>query len=333
MNRLLLLLGLAGLLLVAGCRKDDVVDCAPAPTPAPTSALDDFTRRNGVPVQTFVLGLSSIISTFPQVVTTSGGANILLPANGFLLPNGSMATGTAEARIREIYSVPDMVLSNMPTTQGGSRKLLISGGEFSIQVWLNGVRLRLAPGARVVVRSPVPAGAAGGLQKLWQQPATRLLGDSAGWIPPTPIAPSGFPSPSDTIRIVSTPPVYQTPIPLDSVSWWNIDRLWSIYQTAPVGLITVQVPTIPAGSTGSTRVFLRATGLNGLARLYPTNSAQTSWSASMPAGASMVAVVLQSVNSQLYFGAQSITTQSGLVVTPALTAVSEADAVRLIRLL
>jgi outer membrane protein assembly factor BamB len=323
MNRIFCLLGLAGLLLLAGCRKDDVVDCAPATAP---NALDDFVRRNGAPVQTFALNLGNI-GTFPQVVVTSGGAGIQLPANGFLLPNGSAATGTAQARIREIYSVADMLLSNMPTTQGGSRKLLISGGEFSIQVWQNGVRLRLAPGARVVVRSPVPAGAASGQQLLWQQPDTRLLGDSAGWVPPTPLPPSSFPSASDTIRITNTPPVYQTPIPLDSVSWWNIDQLWALYRNTPVGNVTVQVPA----NTGSTQVFLRTVGLNGLARLYPSNAARTSWSASMPTGANMKVAVLQSINGQLYFGTQSITTQSGLVVTPTLTAMSEADVVRLIR--
>lgn len=328
MNRLLLLLGLAGLL--AGCRKDDVVDCTPAPN-ATSTELDGFTRRNGVPVQTFTVPLG-IIGTIPQVVTTNGGANITIPTTSFLLPNGNIATGNAQVLVREIYSVSDMVLSNMPTTQGSSRKLLISGGEFSIQVWQNGVRLQLAPGlARVVVRSPVPAGAAGGLQTLWQQPSTLLLGDSAGWVPPTPLPPSTFPSPSDTIRVISSPPIYQTPIPLDSVSWWNIDRVWNLYQTAPVGIIVVQVPAIPAGSTGSTRVFLRATGLNGLARLYPANATQTSWAAALPTGASMVAVVLQSINGQLYFGTQVITTQSGLTVTPPLKAVSEADAVRLIR--
>jgi hypothetical protein len=325
MNRFFLLLGLAGL-LVAGCRKDDLVDCAPVAT----SALDEFTQRNGAPAQAFTVPLG-IIGTIPQVVVTSGGASITIPTTSFLLPNGAMATGPAQVRVREIYSVPDMVLSNMPTTQGGSRKLLISGGEFSIQLWQNGVRLRLAPGARVVVRSPVPAGVAGGQQSLWQQPDTRLVGDSAGWIPPTPIPPSNFPSPSDTIRITGTTPVYQTPIPLDSVSWWNIDRLWGLYQTAPMGTVTVQVPAVPAGGTGSTRVFLQATGLNGLARLYPITVAQTSWSASLPTGASMKAIVLQSINGQLYFGTQSITTRAGLTVTPTLTPMSESDAVRLIR--
>ncbi|RZK53240.1 MAG: hypothetical protein EOO59_12685, partial [Hymenobacter sp.] len=312
MNRLLLLLGMAGLLLAAGCRKDDIVDCAPSSN-ATNTALEDFTQRNGVPVQTFtvLLGPNNAI----QAVTTSAGARITFPASSFLLPNGTPANGPAQMRVREIYTVPDMVLSNMPTTRGGSRKLLISGGEFSIQVWQNGVRLRLAPGAtRVTVQSPVPTGAASGQQTLWQQPSTRLAGDSAGWIPPTPLP--GLPASNDTILVTGTPPIYQTPIPLDSVSWWNIDQLWRLYQTAPVGMVTVQVPAIPAGSTGATRVFLRATGLNGLARLYPANAALTNWAASMPTGAGMVAVVLQSINGQLYYGTQPLTTRSGLVVAP-----------------
>jgi hypothetical protein len=325
MNRLFCLLGLTGLLLVAGCRKDDVVDCAPV---ASNLSLQEFTQRNGVPVQTFSLTLGSTAQAV-QTFTTSGGARISFPAVGFLLPNGTAATGAAQVRVREIYSVPDMVLSNMPTQEVGTRRLLISGGEFSIQLWQNGTRLRLARGsARVVVNSPIPTGASTGQQLLWQQLPT-LVPDSAGWSIPAPQLPT--PAPNDTIRVTGTPPVYQTPIPLDSVSWWNIDRLWTLYQNAPVGYVTIQVPAIPAASTGSTQVFLRVVGLNGLARLYPSNAARTNWSTSMPTGASMKVAVLQSINNQLYFGTQSITTQSGLVVNPTLTAMSEADVLRLIR--
>lgn len=322
MNRLFLLLGLAGLLLAAGCRKDDLVDCAPTSN---SSSLTDFTRRNGVPVQTFSLALGSTAQVV-QTFTTSAGARISFPSAGFLLPNGAAATGLAEVRIREIYSVPDMVLSNMPTQEIGTRRLLISGGEFSIQVWQNGQRLRLAAGAgRVVVTSLVPAGAASGQQLVWQRLATTVP-DSAAW---------SRPASGDTVRTTTFPngqsPIYTMPVALDSVSWWNIDRLWSLYQNTPVGTVTVQVPAVPAGGSGSTQVFLRVVGLNGLARLYPTNAARTSWATSLPTGASMKVAVLQSINGQLYFGTQSLTTQSGLTITPTLTAVSEADAVRLIR--
>jgi hypothetical protein len=297
------------------------VDCAPASS---NLTLREFAQRNGAPVQNFTLTLGPTTSN--QQITTNGGATITLPGSRFILPNGTAATGTAQVRVREIYSVPDMLLSNMPTQVLGTRRLLISGGEFSIQVWQNGTRLRLAAGSsRVMVNSLIPAGAASGQQLVWQQ-LTTAVPDSAAW---------SQPATRDTVRTTTSPtgisPTYNMPIPLDSVSWWNIDRLWSLYQTASVGTITVQVPAIPAASTGSTQVFLRAVGLNGLARLYPTNAAQTNWSTSMPTGASMKVAVLQSINGQLYFGTQSITTQSGLVVMPTITAVSEADALQLIR--
>jgi hypothetical protein len=321
MNRLFCLLGMAGLLLAAGCRKDDVIDCAPA---TPNSTLKEFTKRNGAPAQNFILTLGPNAGS--QSITTRAGAIITFPSSSFILPNGAAATGTAQVRVREIYSVPDMLLSNMPTQEVGTRRLLISGGEFSIQVWQNGTRLRLATGSpRVVVNSPVPVGAASGQQLVWQQLAS-IIPDSAAW---------SQPATRDSVRTITSPNgiplTYRMPVPLDSVSWWNIDRLWSLYQNASVGIITVQVPAIPATSTGSTQVFLRAAGLNGLARLYPSNTTQTTWLTSMPTGASMKVAVLQSINEQLYFGTQSITTQSGLVVMPTITAVSEADAVRLIQ--
>jgi hypothetical protein len=322
MNRLFLLLGLAGLLLAAGCRKDDLVECAPTATS--NLSLQEFIRRNGVPVQTFSLTLGP--TTGNQTVTTSAGTTITFPGSRFTLPNGTAASGPAQVRVREIYSVPDMLLSNMPTQVLGTRQLLISGGEFSIQVWQNGTRLRLAAGSsRVIVNSIAPIGAASGQQLVWQQLASPTP-DSAAWSRPSTL---------DTVRTTTFPngiaPVYSMPIPLDSVSWWNIDQLWSRYQSAPIGTIVVQVPAIPAASTGSTQVFIRAVGLNGLARLYPSNTVKTNWIAQLPTGANMVTAILQSVNGQLYFGSQPLTTQNGLVVTPTLTAVSEADAVRLVR--
>ncbi|MBJ6143958.1 hypothetical protein [Hymenobacter sp. BT559] len=321
MNRLFLLLGLAGLLLAAGCRKDDLVDCTPATS---NLSLQEFIKRNGVPVQTFTLTLGP--NSGNQTLTTNAGATITFPGSRFILPNGTAASGSAQVRVREIYSVPDMLLSNMPTQVIGTRQLLISGGEFSIQVWQNGTRLRLAAGSsRIVVNSIAPVGAASGQQLVWQQLANPTP-DSAAWSRPGTL---------DTVRTNTFPngvaPVYSMPISLDSVSWWNIDRLWSLYQSAPVRTITVQVPAIPAASTGSTQVFIRVTGLNGLARLYPSNTAKTNWVAQLPTGANMVVAVLQSVNGQLYFGSQPLTTQNGLVITPTLTAVSEADAVRLIK--
>lgn len=304
MNRLFLLLGLAGLLLAAGCRKDDLVDCAPG------SALKDFARRNGVATQTFTINLGQ-----SQSITTQAGAVITFPANSFLTSANSLATGTAQVRVREIYSVADMVLSNMPTSMAGYRDMLVSGGEFNIQVW-GAQRLRLQAGSSLTLQSPIPANQDTTQQYIWKQTAAVLATDTAGW------------QWANGLRAQSLPGLYRSLIPLDSIGWWNIDQFWHAYSSSAVASVTV---TTPANLLTDTRVYLRPVGFNGLARVAPTNTTGVSWRTTMPAGADMIAVVLQSVNGQLYYGTQRVTIQNNLVIVPALAAVSDADAVRLIR--
>jgi outer membrane protein assembly factor BamB len=306
MNRLFLLLSLAGLLLAAGCRKDDVVDCAPVSSNSP---LKDFTRRNGVATQTFTINLGQT-----QSLTTRGGAIITFPAASFLTSTNSVATGTAQVRIREIYSVADMVLSNMPTSLTRYGNMLVSGGEFNIQVW-GTQRLRLQAGSSLTVQSPIPPDQDTTQQYIWKQTAAVLASDTAGW------------QLASMLRVQSLPGLYRSLIPLDSIGWWNIDQYWHAYRTASIASVTIITPANPLTDT---RVYLRPVGFNGLARIAPTTTG-TSWQASMPVGAEMIAVVLQSINGQLYYGTQKVFIQNNLVITPTLTAVSEADAVRLIR--
>lgn len=102
-NRLFYRLGLARLLLAAGGRKDDVVDYAPTSTS--NLSLEDFTRRNGVYVQTFSLipNLGAKASGFllSRVVPTS-----IFLTSGFILPSGMIAAAAVKLRVREIYSMP-----------------------------------------------------------------------------------------------------------------------------------------------------------------------------------------------------------------------------------
>lgn len=308
MNRLFLWLGLVGLLLAAGCRKDDVVDCGPTTS---NLALKDFVRRNGVATQTFTINLGQT-----QSIATKGGAIMTFPADSFLTPTNSVASGTAQVRIREIYSVADMVLSDMPTSLPRYGSMLISGGEFNIQVG-GAQRLRLQTGSTLTLQSPIPPDQDTTQQYIWNQTAAILATDTAGW------------QLASVLRVQSLPGLYRSLIPLDSIGWWNIDQFWHAYRSSSIASVTV---TTPANQLTDTRVYLRPVGFNGLARLAPTTTG-TSWQASMPVGAEMIAIVLQSVNGQLYYGTQKVSIQNNLVVTPTLAAVSEAEAVRLIRLL
>jgi len=309
MTRYLTLLGAAGLLLAAGCRKDDVISCAPTVDPTALT-LKAFSSRNSVARQTFTLALGA-----SQTITTAGGASLTFPANSLLLPTGSPATGTAQVRIREIYTVPDMVLANMPTGIWRRGEMLVSGGEFNIQVWQNTTRLRLAPGQAAALQSPIPTAQDTTRQLVWQQPAALLGTDSVGW------------QPTNAPRVQTLPGAYRAALPLDSIGWWNLDQFWHAYKGASVVQVTVKTPAAAA----ETRVYLRPVGYNGLLHLWARNPTDTNWLGNVPAGADMIAVVLQSVNGQLYYGTQRVTITTGLVISPVVAAVSEAEALRLIR--
>lgn len=310
MTRYLTLLGAAGLLLAAGCRKDDVISCAPTANPNGLT-LNTFLSRNSVARQTFTVALGA-----SQTITTAGGASLTFPANSLLLPTGTPATGTAQVRIREIYTVPGMVLANMPTGIWRRGEMLVSGGEFNIQVWQNATRLRLAPGQAAALQSPIPAAQDTTRQLVWQQPAALLGTDSAGW------------QPTNAPRVQTSPGIYRALLPLDSIGWWNLDQFWHAYRGAGVVQVTVK---IPAAAAAETRVYLRPVGYNGLLQLWARNPLDTDWLGNVPAGANMLAVVLQSVNGQLYYGTQRVTITPGLVISPVVAAVSEAEALRLIR--
>ena len=319
MKRIFLLLLGAGLLL--SCGKDDLLlvtsDAATALTPA--------LRSYAPATQTFPFALGQ-----PQTLRTAAGATLSFPANAFRLPDGqTLATGQAELRVREIYTVADMLLANIPTTADNGQHL-ISGGEFSIQAWQGTTRLRLA-------NNPATAGTLGGLtlnspappagldttrMELWQQPARTFAPagpDSSGWRRAVPGRPTWVAS--------AAPGRYAVTIPLDSIALWNIDQFWHAYHN---GTVTTAVE-VPAGAT-DTRVYFRPVGFNGLARTVATPSA-TRWSCRLPLGAPVVAVVVQIRGSQLYYGTQAVTTQANQVMQPPLEALSEAEIVRRIRLL
>ena len=321
-----------GMALLAACSKDDVVICDPALTAS--AAFSNF-RIAAPAFQRFSVNLDQA-----QSFRTRAGATVAFGPNAFVLPNGNVATGQAELRVREIYSVPDMVLADMPTTAQSSRQMLVSGGEFNFQVWQGSARLRMSPisstGAinRLSLTSPVPtAGLDTTRMMLWKQPASPLAGtpaDSSGWqLATVPNTASGSSiSVGYTAGASTTAPYYSVAIPLDSIGNWNIDQFWSAYRNNPSGNVGVAVP-VAAGM--STRVYFRPVGYNGLARGFQSAVSATLWLANLPYGADVVAVVLQENNGQLYYGTQRFNTANNIIVTPALQALSAADIIQRIR--
>ena len=318
-----------GMVLLAACGKDDVIICDPAL--AASGAFSNF-RTAAPAVQRFTVNLDQA-----QSFRTRAGATVAFGPRAFVLPNGNLATGQAELRVREIYSVPDMVLADMPTTAQSSRQMLVSGGEFNIQVWQSSARLRMSPfsptGAinRLSLTSPVPtAGLDTTRMYLWQQPSGSLAGtpgDSLGW--QQFFFTGAIPTTRQPVQVPATAGNYSVAFPLDSIGNWNIDQFWHAYQSSPYGNVGIEVPTTVGATT--TRVYFRPVGFNGLARCYASSSSTTRWDSRLPFGADVIAVVLQERNGQLYFGTERLTAQAGAVATPTMQALSAADIVQRIR--
>lgn len=77
--------------------------------------------------------------------TSENGVDLHIPA-GCLVSNGQPASGSAKLEYVEIFDRANMVVTNKPTmglTPEGSKKLLISGGEFFINVFQNGEKLEM----------------------------------------------------------------------------------------------------------------------------------------------------------------------------------------------
>ena len=324
-NLVILALGCA---LLAACRPDDVVECGPQ-----AQTLADL-RAASPQTQLFVINPNQ-----PQTVVTQGGATLTIPPNRFYWPDGRLFSGQAVLRVREIYSVPDMLLADMPTnttTGAGTREMLLSGGEFNLQLWQAGVRLRLldlgpgsaAPPAPLVLTSPVPtAGLDTTRMLLWNQRFTALLApgrDTAGW---SAVLSSNY---TPTSVPASTAGFYSAVLPLDSIGWWNIDQFWHAYQSRTPVVVRVMVPGTTAAMP--TKVYFRPIGYNGLARCLPLLGT-SSWEFPLPSGADVVAVVIQERGGRLYYGTQRVMAAAGLVLTPPLEALAAAEIVRRIRLL
>ncbi|MDQ2769187.1 MAG: hypothetical protein M3Y54_01640 [Bacteroidota bacterium] len=325
-----------GVALLAACSKgDDIINCGPSPNPDLSTGTLAEVRKASPALQTFTFDLGQ-----PQSLRTLRGATVSFGAGVFLLPNGTVATGQAQLRLREIYDVPDMLLADLPTlTYVGfnNRRVLLSGGEFNLQVWQGSIRLRLAGNVagssqppRLVLSSPLPtANPDTARMLLWNQPGVGpALRDSAGW--QLVYGPAAGPT-SAPIPVPATAGYYAAALPLDSIGYWNIDRIWPAYQSMPSGIINVEVAN--ATTATGTRVYFRPVGLNGLARSVPAYPSPTRWYSTLPSGVDVVAVVIQERAGHLYFGTQRVTTAAGLVVTPTLEALSVAEIVRRIRLL
>lgn len=342
MNKFLLLLGTAGLLLTASCRNEDVVVCAPA---VETTSLTSFSRRNMPAEQVF--NLADISQN--QTVRTFGGAVLTIPGNSLVVANtGAVATGAAQLRFREIYEVPDMIIANLCTQTSGTRtglnpssQVLESGGEFQIQIWQGQQRL-------VSQNGPVPTPVT--LTSIRPPRTTRLYSQPRWWtqalLPPptalsTPDTAGWRLSTSGVVRIDTSSLVPQTParyvasFRLDSMSLHNCDWLWRNYPNLPLAALKIIIPPQLNQTPNflNTRVYI-VPAIGNVAFRPGFSTATNNWYlGNLTATLAYTAVVLQdNEGSGLRFATQRFTLASaGSELTISPTDMKEADILRLIR--
>ncbi len=131
-----------GLAVFTGCDKDE--NGGPAVN---NEIANDFFAAKATPEQGFTIDNSS-----EQVINTSGGMTVTVPANAFTDKDGNAVTGDIDFDIIEIYEKSDMIFSEKPTISNGN--VLISGGEFSFTATKDGEELQLKDNTTINVNSP-----------------------------------------------------------------------------------------------------------------------------------------------------------------------------------
>lgn len=318
-----------GLLVLAACRKDDIVIC----DPGVASAFAEVTAA-APPTQTFTFDLGQ-----PHTLRTSRGTIVRFAANAFVLPDGSPATGTAKLRVRELHTVGEIFLAGLHTNLPSYRnQLLVSAGEFNLQAWQGTVRLRWRPvGVATAIpgpslSSPVPRAGVDTVAAmfLWNLPvaasgvgAPSPAADSSGWRPVRQGTQSTW------NPLLQSGGYYTALLPLDSISWINFDQYWQPTSSAVWSSANVQVP----GGATETRVYVQPLGYTSLSRTFPVANSVAAplWTARFPNGTPVQVIVLQARDGKLYFGTERYTWQAGLLMTPPLQELTAAEIVQRVR--
>lgn len=80
------------------------------------------------------------------------GTGLFFEKGSFELPDGTAPTGNISIRIRECYTLSDMVRENLSTTSGG--RLLESGGMVQVTAFAGSRELRLKQGKKFIIHFP-----------------------------------------------------------------------------------------------------------------------------------------------------------------------------------
>ncbi|MFT5819264.1 MAG: hypothetical protein ACI8ZM_000487 [Crocinitomix sp.] len=237
MKKSYLLVAAATLLIFGACQKENATEETENSTV--TQTLDDYYQENrDNSMQTFIVDANT-----PIEVTGEQGTMVTIPANNFLDANGNVVTGNVEVKLIEVFTKVDMLKTDI-TTVTTENEMLISGGEFYLDVTLPGSDQSLRPVEAMLVN--VPAEVEDPNMKLW-------VNNGAGWelAGGADRAPDGMMEPYDDGYVAS----------IMSGGWYNFD--WS--PPGPWCEICIRVPE--GSNPDETDVFISVDGQMTLVRV------------------------------------------------------------------
>jgi hypothetical protein len=264
------------------------------------TSLEDFYKTNRAAVQT-----STVNNATGGVTTTVSGVKIHFPANGFVTESGSPVTGNADVSVKEILTIKDMILNNMPTTSGGLP--LESGGEFNIKVSQNSQPLKLAAGKFLKIEIPKTPGILANTMQVFNGKSN--ADGSVDWAPNT--NPGNFVVGDSTLFTSYS-------LFCDSINWINCDK----FINEPTVSFTVYPANAP--SNDSTNCFVHLTGRNTLVKMNWTRGlSYYNSDRLLPVPSTIVGISVK--NGLLYASFTPVTVRHQQSVTMNFTAYSEAQ--------
>jgi hypothetical protein len=204
--------------------------------------VSDFHEKNRSEVQVF-----SHNAATAKVITTSRGAKVHIPTNGFETQDGRPVTGNVTISVKEIYTPGEMILNNMPTTASG--RLLESAGEFEIKVSQNNNPLKLSAGSFIQIDIPRTVQDLQGMQVF---NGTPNADGNIEWAVNT--------SPGNVV-VRDSLLFSDAKLFADDINWINCDKF--------INDPTVEFSAFPGNAPGSdsTNVFVHLTGRNTVVKM------------------------------------------------------------------
>jgi hypothetical protein len=230
----------------------------------------------------------------PTTISTSKGAKLYLPSNGFVTVDDKQVSGNIEVSVKEIYTPMEMIFNNMPTVS--DNKLLESGGEFQITVTQNNTPLKMAPNNFIKITLPNIGRDMKGMQVF--NGVTNAAGE-VNWV--LNAKPGNFVVGDSTL--FSNYNVFS-----DDVNWINVDK----FVNEPTVEFTVHPGNVPSGD--STNVFVHLTGRNTVVKMNWTQGLNYFKSDMLLAVPSTI-VGLSTKNGKLYASVIPVHIQNGSSIT------------------